>query len=181
MRLLPSVRGSTGEEPTVAPTADADGRGTGLLRRLLVAAAVVGLAYAASRRLSTGETAPSADEVRGRASDAIPDRLTEAPAGMVPGDESAGGADAAGGESPASPAATGMPGEERSEEEIAERAEDSIQQEPAEPGEMNVDEEVVEDIVDEAIDKDERELAEEAVDERVDPAERSSDDTEETE
>ena len=181
MRLLPSARGSTEEEPTVATTADVDGRSAGPLRKLLAAAAVVGLAYAASRRLSARDTAPSADEVRGKASDAIPDRLTEAPAGMVPGEESAENVGAAGGEESASPGRADMPGEERSEEEIAERAEESIQEEPAEPGEMTVDEEVVEDIVDEAIEKDEREMAEEAVDERVDPAERSSDDTEETE
>ncbi|SEV81856.1 class III poly(R)-hydroxyalkanoic acid synthase subunit PhaC [Natrinema salifodinae] len=40
-------------------------------------------------------------------------------------------------------------GEDRSDEELAERAEDDIQDEPAEPGEMTVDEEVVEDVTDE--------------------------------
>jgi len=39
-----------------------------------------------------------------------------------------------------------LPGEDRSDEEIAERGEDAVEDEPAEPGEMNVDEEIVEDV-----------------------------------
>ncbi|HMB50888.1 MAG TPA: helix-hairpin-helix domain-containing protein, partial [Natronoarchaeum rubrum] len=38
-----------------------------------------------------------------------------------------------------------LPGDDRSDEEIAERGEDAVEGEPAEPGEMNVDEEIVED------------------------------------
>lgn len=42
------------------------------------------------------------------------------------------------------------PGEERTPEEIAERVGDDVDAEPAEPGEMAIDEAVVEDAVDEA-------------------------------
>ncbi|WP_222917448.1 hypothetical protein [Natrinema sp. SYSU A 869] len=44
--------------------------------------------------------------------------------------------------------------DERSDEEIAERAEPDVQGEPAEPGEMAVDEDVAEDLVDTDIDTD---------------------------
>ncbi|ELZ17877.1 poly(R)-hydroxyalkanoic acid synthase subunit PhaC [Haloterrigena salina JCM 13891] len=43
-------------------------------------------------------------------------------------------------------------GEDRSDAEIVERGEDDVQAEPAEPGEMNVDEEVVEEVTDEDVD-----------------------------
>jgi len=39
--------------------------------------------------------------------------------------------------------------DERSDDEIAERAESNVQEEPAEPGEMTVDEDVAEELVDE--------------------------------
>lgn len=45
--------------------------------------------------------------------------------------------------------------EGRSDEEITERAEEEIQEGPAEPGEMAVDEEVVDDLVDEDVEEDE--------------------------
>jgi hypothetical protein len=172
-RLSAPVRGTTGEESTAA---DASGRSSGLLRKLLAAAAVAGLAYVVSRRLSAADAVPSVDEARARATEAVPDRAT---------------APAAGGEAVDESDAADLPGKERSDEEIAERAEQDIDEAPAEPGEMTVDEDVVEDIVDEAIGDDERELAEEeideremaekAVDEHVEPAERSSDDTEKDE
>ncbi|WP_265107777.1 class III poly(R)-hydroxyalkanoic acid synthase subunit PhaC [Halosolutus halophilus] len=44
-----------------------------------------------------------------------------------------------------------LPGEARSDEEIAERAEDDVQEAPAEPGEMAVDEAIAEDVTDEEI------------------------------
>ncbi|MDS0478461.1 class III poly(R)-hydroxyalkanoic acid synthase subunit PhaC [Natrinema sp. 1APR25-10V2] len=46
--------------------------------------------------------------------------------------------------------ATDLPGEERSTEEIVERGEEDVTEEPAEPGEMAVDEDVVEEVADEA-------------------------------
>ncbi|TYL39419.1 class III poly(R)-hydroxyalkanoic acid synthase subunit PhaC [Natronococcus pandeyae] len=42
-------------------------------------------------------------------------------------------------------------GADRSDEEIVERSEDDIQEEPAEPGEMNVDEEIAEEVTDESV------------------------------
>ncbi|QLD89770.1 class III poly(R)-hydroxyalkanoic acid synthase subunit PhaC [Natronomonas salina] len=80
-----------------------------------------------------------------------------------------------------------------SDEEIEERGEADIQEEPAEPGEMNVDEEIVDDVVDEGDEQepdveDEAEAIEEAVaeeaseemvEEDVDPAETEGSDLEE--
>ncbi len=47
-----------------------------------------------------------------------------------------------------------LPGEARSDDEIAERAEDDVQEAPAEPGEMTVDDEIAEDVTDEEISED---------------------------
>jgi polyhydroxyalkanoate synthase len=81
-------------------------------------------------------------------------------------------------------------GEERSDEEIEARGEDDIQEKPAEPGEMHVEEEVVEDIVEdeEPSVEDEAEAIEEAVEaeaaeevevEDIDPAGAEGSDLEE--
>ncbi len=44
-----------------------------------------------------------------------------------------------------------LPGDDRSDEEIGERAEEAVEEEPAEPGEMNVEEEIAEEITDEEV------------------------------
>jgi polyhydroxyalkanoate synthase len=95
---------------------------------------LLGLVYAASRRAGSGEPARSPGEVRETVGDAVPGAESE-PAIEEPAE---GGM-----------AEDTLPGEDRSTAEIAERAEENVEEEPAPPGEMAVDEDVVEEIVDE--------------------------------
>ncbi len=44
-----------------------------------------------------------------------------------------------------------LPGDDRSDDEIGERAEEDVEEEPAEPGEMNVDEEIADAVTDEEV------------------------------
>lgn len=117
-------------------------------RRFLALLGLLGLAYAVARRLGV-DAVPSAGEVRQTAGDALPGDAHEITI-REPGeaDESADEADdeadadgeGGAGESPE----TDLPAET-----VEERAVDDPHEEPAEPGEMGVDEEIAEDVVDE--------------------------------
>jgi polyhydroxyalkanoate synthase len=99
------------------------------LRTALLGLGLLGLVYAASRRAGSGEPALSSGEGRETVGDAVPGAESE------PADEGA--------------AEETLPGEDRSTAEIAERAEGDVTEEPAPPGEMAVDEDLVEEMVDE--------------------------------
>jgi len=132
LRLPIGGRGTEAEEET-ATDADERSSGSGVGRKLLAAVGVAGAAYLAVRRLrSSGDGSQ-----RGEAS----------------GDESASDAAEASSQATASDRdgepIEDAPGEDRSPEEIAERVGDDVEAKPAEPGEMAIDESVV-DAVDEA-------------------------------
>ncbi|WP_254524918.1 MSCRAMM family adhesin SdrC [Natrinema caseinilyticum] len=145
-----------GRDPTAKSAATADSSfGSRLARVLLVAGVVIGLGYLVRRlRGSREDGSEPVDEFRDRAADAVPDELSE-PAVSIPiggradderdaGDEAvADRTDAEGREETANAEYT----DERSDEEIAERAESNVRTEPAEPGEMAVAEDVAEELL----------------------------------
>jgi len=126
---------------------DADGRRpateTGT-RRFLALLGLLGLAYAVARRLGV-DAVPSAGEVRQTAGDALPGDAHEITI-REPGeaDESADEAGADGEDGAGEPSETDLPAET-----VEERAVDDPHEESAEPGEMAVDEEITEDVLDE--------------------------------
>lgn len=89
--------------------------------------------YLVSRRTGSTTPAQSVDRAYEPAATATRGGPHEEPVGSVGGGTDEGG-----------------PGVERSTEEMAELAESDVRSEPMEPGEMTVDEEVIEDVVDEA-------------------------------
>lgn len=115
---------------------DADERpsGGGLGPKLLAAVGVAGAAYLAVRRLrSTGGGSEDADAAGGESvSEAVGASSQETASDRA--DEPIENA----------------PGEDRSPEEIAERVGEDVDAKPAEPGEMAIDESVVEDAVDQS-------------------------------
>lgn len=129
MQLPIGGRGTAAEGE--ATGSDERSSGGGLGRKLLVGVAVGGAAYLVGRRLWSSD-----DEIEG---------------GETTGDESAGAPDTGSAQegAPDEPIED-VPGEDRSPEEIAERVGDDVDAKPAEPGEMAIDESVVEDAVDEA-------------------------------
>jgi len=157
-RLLPSVRGeSEAAEPTldVAVEREDSTRRKGL-RKAALGLGVLAVAYIASRRAGSGETAP--DELRERASEALPTGEAESSGEPESGAEivermQGGEGDGAAG---AEPIAEYLSGggrsdeltDERSEELIEERTEEDAHEDPAEPGEMHVDEDVVDEVMD---------------------------------
>jgi len=139
-----------------------DAEGTGVetqrsvdLRTALLWVAALAAGYVAGRRLlgpstAASESGPSDGELREQADEALP------------GDDEDGAA--GDGE---------MAGADPTLEEINERTEAEVQSEPAEPGEMHVDEELVEEAVDaEALAGEDDEAGEMAPDEAADEAER---------
>lgn len=157
-RLLPSVRGeSEAAEPTldVAVKREDSTRRKGL-RKAALGLGVLAVAYVASRRAGSGEIAP--DELRERASEALPTGEAESSGEPESGAEivermQGGEGDGAAG---AEPIAEYLSGggrsdeltDERSEELIEERTEEDAHEDPAEPGEMHVDEDVVDEVMD---------------------------------
>ncbi|MFC4541624.1 class III poly(R)-hydroxyalkanoic acid synthase subunit PhaC [Halosolutus amylolyticus] len=79
-----------------------------------------------------------------------PDEPDAALAEDVAGDES-GAEDLTDGGATVDRRSDDLPGETRSDEEIAERAEDDVQEAPAEPGEMTVDEDIAEGVTDDEV------------------------------
>lgn len=148
----------------------ADGRHTRsrstLLRRLVVATGiVVAIAYLASRRAGDGTVTPGVDEVR----ETVSDTLSEDPNAVEPGvarripiaepgtgprtDDRPADDDGTDDEHETIEAGDEL-AEGRSSEELAELADEDVDDSPAEPGEMSVDEEIVEDVVDEDVNAD---------------------------
>ncbi len=151
-------------------TESAAGRSLGgrLGRYLLIAVGVFLVAYIVAR--VRGSSDDAIDEMRDRATDAVPDDPTQAATetldradevATIPIRESESDDPEPDAESPpetddddddviddAETNAEYTDGE-RSADEIAERAESDVQEEPAEPGEMAVDEDVAEELVDE--------------------------------
>jgi len=122
-----------GGDADTGPTRDADREGSNLGRKLAAALAVGGAAYLALRRLRSA--AQSEGGLPGASS---------LPIGEPGTDETGEPADRD--DEPIEDA----PGEDRTPEEIAERVGGDVDAKPAEPGEMAIDESVVEDAVDEA-------------------------------
>ncbi|WP_225335115.1 hypothetical protein [Halomicrobium urmianum] len=127
---------------------DADGRRptpeTGM-RRLLTLLGLVGVAYAIARRLGV-DAVPSAGEVRRTAGDALPGDAHEITI-REPGEADEEGDD---GTETDAEAEAGEPTEaDLPAEAVEERTVEDPDAEPAEPGEMTVDEEISEDVLDE--------------------------------
>ncbi|QLG48756.1 hypothetical protein [Natrinema halophilum] len=140
------------------------------VRYLLIAGVVLAFTYAVRRLFGSNDGGiRSVDEFQERAADAVPDELTEPTATIPigePGDDEPETDDEVPAETNEAPAGaddadaideTATNAEyaaDRSDEEIAERAEPDVRTEPAEPGEMTVDESVAEDLLDADTDPD---------------------------
>jgi len=122
-----------GGDADTGPTRDTDREGSNVGRKLAAAIAVVGAAYLALRRLRSA--AQSEGGLPGASSLPIGE----------PGTDETGEPDDG-----ATEPIEDAPGEDRSPEEIAERVGEDVDAKPAEPGEMAIDESVVEDAVDQA-------------------------------
>ena len=123
------------------------------LRTAVLGLAAVAAGYVAGRRLLRLRGG-STDSIRERAGEALPGNGVDVPIGGTDEEEEAedeetGGSTDGGSGADDEPA----PGADPSLEEIDERTEPDVSEEPAEPGEMQVDE----DLVDEAVDEDETE------------------------
>lgn len=169
MLRMPLLGGDADSESNDASVAsDERPSGGGFGRKLLAAVAAGGAAYLAARRLRSSGAEPTADGASDRSGDSSSD-VDPISIGDAGAEESGPIEDA--------------PGEERSPEEIAERVGEDVEQKPAEPGEMAIDEAVVEDAVDEAelsgADGDESDAAGEAEDAES-GAEEASDEDEES-
>lgn len=151
-------------------TGSTDDRSSGgrLGRYLLVAVGALVVAYVVTRVLGSSDDA--VDEIRDRATDAVPDEPPHAatetldraddiatiPIGESESDEPEPDAESATDTDDDAvdvidDAETNAEytDDERSDDEITERVESNVQEEPAEPGEMAVDEDVAEELVDE--------------------------------
>lgn len=127
VRLLPS-NGRSSEEAT-----DADATASELnLRTVVLGAGAVAAGFLLGRRL-LGSDGPAPDGIRERAGEALPGEGVDVPIGDA-------GAD---GESDDE---AGVAGADPSLEEVDERTQSDVKEEPADPGEMQIDE----DLVDEA-------------------------------
>lgn len=115
-------------------------------RKLLLALGVFAFAWVVSRRLRSGRGRPTTDDAASARGD------TRDRARQIPIEES-GTAASERATGTTGEADEGLPGEDRSDEEIQQRAEPDVEEEPAPPGEMEVDEDVVEEIVDEDADE----------------------------
>ena len=133
-RLLPS-NGRSSEEAT---DAEANTRQLNLRTAVLGAGAVVA-GYLVGRRL-LGSGGPAPDDIRERAGEALPGNGVDVPIGDTTEDGVEEDEDVAAGADPTL-------------EEIDERTQSDVTEEPAEPGEVQIDE----DLVDEATEEDETE------------------------
>lgn len=138
------TRSSTADQWTAgreqADSADGGGSLAGAVRKAVLILGVFGLAWAVARRVRSSDRSRVSRDAGAR-----PDRD---PAD-VPIDDAAETAASGAGES-ARPDED-LPGTDRSTEEIEQRAEAHVEETPAEPGEMEVDEDLVEDVVDEDV------------------------------
>lgn len=132
----------TGEELPDSADADSGGSLAGAVRKAALALGVFALVLVVVRRVRSSGGAPVVgDTGAGHDRDSSDDTYD------ISFDESAETAAREAGES-ARPDDEELPGTDRSAEEIEERAEDDVEETPAEPGEMTVDEDVVDDVVD---------------------------------
>lgn len=132
-RLLPSD-GSSSEEAT-----DADEAASELtLRTAVLGAGAVAAGFLLGRRL-LGSGGPGAGGLRERAGEALPGDGVDVPIGDTSTDDDETEAGAA--------------GADPSLEEVDERTQSDVKEEPAEPGEMQIDEDLVEETIDEEADE----------------------------
>ena len=153
-RLLAAVRERSGEEPAARSTASDERTSRRGLRTALVGFGLLALSYLGYRRVRSDEPLPSTDELSETARDALPDDWRGASIDEFLGDdageeetdgEESGTSDGDGDDAEATDpdrSTDEMPGADRSTEAIEERAEEDVREEPAEPGEMAVDEDV---------------------------------------
>lgn len=155
--LSASVRRSTEEGSGDRSTAGGDERpsGTGLTRTALGVVGIVALAYFASRRAGFSDRVPSVHRVCEQVGDGVPADGRETP--TEESTEEGGDEERVEGTEDSSEATAeevvseDVLDEDQSSEAIAERAAEDVQAESPEPGEMAVDEDVVDDVVDEEI------------------------------
>lgn len=140
-RLRPSTR-TRREEETPATAREID------LRTAVLGATALAAGYLVGSRLARGA---SADALRERAGGALPGDGVDVPIVGDGEDEDRGEGTAADEEAGGGSDGDAAPGADPSLEEMDERIMDDVEPEPAEPGEMHVDE----DVVDEATDEDE--------------------------
>lgn len=122
------------------------------LRTAVLGVAALAAGYLVGRRVLRMRGA-STDSLRERAGEALPGNGVEVPIGGTGEDEADEAEVGAGEETGADGDDEPAPGADPSLEEIDERTASDVEEEPAEPGEMQVDE----DVVDEAVDEDETE------------------------
>jgi len=141
VRTPASIRGWAASSTDEGSSDESDSSGS-LRRKLLLGVGLAGVAYVVARRLRSDRdsTDDSGDWYQLSIDESVEEASDEAAAGD---DDGATAPDAEGDATDED-----LPGEERTDEEIAQRGEEDIQAEPAPPGEMNVDEEVVEEVVD---------------------------------
>ncbi|WP_232702678.1 hypothetical protein [Halobacterium wangiae] len=139
VRSLASIRkGAVGSAD--GGSSAGDDSSSSLLRTVLLGVGLAGVVYVVVRKLRAGGR--SADDSDDWYQLSIQESVGEA------SDAESGGADDADVTTAGAGADDELPGEERTDEEIEERATADVQEEPAEPGEMNVDEDVVDELVD---------------------------------
>ncbi|WP_408957480.1 hypothetical protein [Natrinema sp. 74] len=175
MRIRTPASDRADSASSTQPTADSSS-GSRLLRYALVAGGVLALAYVVGRLRGSsegGDGIRSVDEFQERAAAAVPDELSE-PVATIPIGEP-------GDEEESTEAETSAAGEgadaideaetnvditdgDRSDEEIAERAEPDVSADPADPGEMAVDEGVADELIDDDIDAKDADESDEADD-----------------
>ncbi|MFC6716458.1 hypothetical protein ACFQGT_19635 [Natrialbaceae archaeon GCM10025810] len=131
----PNQRGASGDT------------GGGLLRTILVAGLVAAVAYVVSRRLRRREGVPNLESVRETAREHAPIDGQPIPIGEPSGADETSGDERGADGGAAGPSGETL-GDEPSDEEISELGEENVQDEPAEPGTMTVDEDVVDELVD---------------------------------
>lgn len=136
------------EAQFVGSTTGEGGSFRSALRKAILAVGVVGLAYLAARRFgaSGGERSPRTGEAGTDVGESgVSIELDEGSGTGGEDDENDGEHDA----NLEKGDDADLPGRDRSSTEIQERAEEDAHEQPAEPGEMTVDEDVVEDVIDE--------------------------------
>lgn len=127
------------------------GRLGGALRKAILALGVLGLAWIVSRRVRSGDGLPATDEVRARAGEAVPDAVPViggASGVSNEGQGAQGTSDVGGGgdESEGIGRKASSVDDTMTDEEVAGRVEPDAGEEPAPPGEMNVDDDVAEEV-----------------------------------
>lgn len=106
------------------------------VKRVILALGIVAIAYLVARRIRSRRSEPAIDE---SAEDWEPQSAQESPGTAYGGNTAETGAEAV------QPGAPSHVDETMSDDEVEERVEPNVDEEPAPPGGMNVDDEIVED------------------------------------